>query len=355
MKSLADVASLGGIEPRGGRSWGPCPVCGAERRGRDERRGPLTFYGDRWKCYAAGCTAGGTAAALLAAIRFREIPPKGDAARWREVLVEVDGSLQPRTYRPATARFVRPDPDQGTRNGSNRGATEPPTYPPPDEVRAVWEGCDRLDRLPPEDAAVQYVVGRGLVPALLAQLDLARVLPDRWPTPAPRWIPSSAVRARSHRLVVPVYDARGEMRSLRFRAVSTHRAKSLPPAGFNVTGLVMADSLGRAILRGERADEDQMPFDGRVVICEGETDFWTVSARPTRIERARVQGQTFAAFGLVAGAWTPDVAARVPTAAQVLVCTDHDEAGDRYAEVVRASLSPRCSVLRRPSTPATSS
>lgn len=353
MKSLADIASLGGIEQRGGRSWGPCPVCGAERRGRDERRGPLTFYGDRWKCYAAGCEAGGTAAALLAATRFREIPPKGDM-RWREVLIEMDGSF-PQIYRPTKAHSVRSAPNQGVRNNSHRGDAESPIYPPPDEVHAVWETCDRLDRLPPDDAAVQYLIGRGLVPALLAQLDLARVLPERWPTPAPHWIPSSAIRTRIHRLVVPVYNARGELRSLRFRAVSTHRAKSLPPAGFNVTGLVMADPLGHAVLRGERADKNRMPFDGRIVICEGETDFWTVAARPARLDRATAQGQTFAVFGLVAGAWTPDIAARVPTAARVLVCTDHDETGDRYAEVVRASLSPRCSVLRRPSPLATSS
>lgn len=353
MMGLADVAALGGIEARGGRSWGPCPVCHAERRGRGERRGPLAFYGDHWKCHAANCSAGGTALALLAAVRLGEIPPHGDP-RWRAVYEEAGAGhtpSQPRVYARPLARFVSPRPPESPRNGSHAGGAEGPgpTYPPLDEVQSLWDACARLDGLSAADAAVQCVVGRGLLPRLLAQLDVARALPEGWAGRRPRWLPRTATTI--HRLVLPVHDARGALRSLRFRAVAPQRIKSLPPTGFRLSGLVMADPLALALLRGQRADEEGLPWDGRVVVCEGETDFWTLAARPTRFDRVQVERRTFAVFGIVSGSWTPDIAARIPDGARVLIATDLDEAGDRYAETVRASLAARCTVLRRPLPP----
>ena len=148
---------------------------------------------------------------------------------------------------------------------------------------------------------------------------------------------------------MPVYDAAGALRSLRFRAVHDpgKAPKALPPRGFDLGGLVMADSVALALLRGARADEDGMPWDGRVIAAEGETDWWTLAAHPSRLRRALDAGRTHAVFGIVAGSWTPLIAARIPSGADVVVWTDLDPAGDRYAEAIRTSLAPRCDVRRR--------
>jgi hypothetical protein len=46
------------------------------------------------------------------------------------------------------------------------------------------------------------------------------------------------------------------------------------------------------------------------------------------------------------GAWSIDVAARVPSGARVYVRTDPDGAGDAYADLVNDFLGRRCDVRR---------
>lgn len=351
--SLLTAAEQAGLQPQGRGAWGPCPVCGAERRssGRGDRRGPISFYdgNTRWSCKAGGCGVGGDSVALLAAARFHEIPGRGDP-RWRELLAELDDQPNRPRRPPATARFSPSRSDLGSRNAPEPKGTEAreATYPPQEEVEALWNASVRLTDLPPGDAAHRYLEDRALQPSLLGQLDLARVLPSRYPWPS--WLPKTVPGI--YRLMVPVFDATGDLRSLRFRAVAAVRGpKAFPPKGFALTGLVMADSLALALLRGQRVDDDGMPWDGRVVIAEGETDFWSLAGNPARHRRAIEDRRSWAVFGVVAGSWTGTIAARIPSGAQVVVWTDLDAAGDRYAEIIRASLAPRCAVRRRPSTP----
>jgi len=95
-----------------------------------------------------------------------------------------------------------------------------PSYPPRDEVRAVWGAC-----LPviTDIEVVRYLwLERALAVSAIVELDLARVLPESVGTwqaafPWPRW---ATYRGESwadagYRLVVPVYDSAGDMRSLR--------------------------------------------------------------------------------------------------------------------------------------------
>lgn len=359
--SLSQIAERGGLTPHGRAAWSPCPCCGAAQRGRSDRRGPLSFRGETWRCHAAGCKAGGGPAALVAALRFHVIPPKGDP-RWREVyavLEEDAGTLPGRDRRPASprppARFVTARAAERPQTASEPGRTDDAsdTYPPKDEVRVTWAACVRLDRGKPSEPALAWLEGRGLSPALLGHLDLVRTLPDAntWP----RWLPPSALTV--HRLVVGMYDAAGELRSLRFRAIRepARPAKALPAFGHSTRGLVMADPLAQALLRGARADEDGMPWDGRVLVAEGETDFWTLAGDPARMTKALTDRRTFAVFGIVAGSWSDAIAARIPDDAQVVVWTDLDPPGERYAETIRASLAHRCDVRRRRPVPPPSS
>jgi 5S rRNA maturation endonuclease (ribonuclease M5) len=221
---------------------------------------------------------------------------------------------------------------------------------------------------------------RGLSVDGIAALDLVRVLPKtyRWP----RWVPTLGMDRDAwlqvYRLAVPTFTASGELAALRFRAVDRVGPRWTAPAGCRIedrngraalvttvrgkdrelpkalasvgvghgAGLVMADPMGLALLRGTRED-DGVRWDGRVVIVEGEPDLWAVAASGgNRIQRHGDGFQTFAAFAVEAGSWTAEIAARIPDGARVLVWTDLDDAGDRYAAAVNASLTHRCDVLR---------
>lgn len=351
--SLIDVLVREGLTQRGREAWGPCPVCGATQRGRSDRRGPVHVSAELWKCHAGGCVAGGDSTALVAAVRFGEVPPKGDP-RWKEIFAELAGDHPQRLHRPVTFRKALPA-REGQRN-ERRGTDSEPSYPPDAEVLAFWNDCDELLHLPDGDPALAYLTTRALDPSVLARLDLVRAVRveaarPRW-FPRPTWSDPERNAAAVYRLAIPVYDSAGTLRSLRFRAVCDPGArrdgsphpKTYPAWGFGLAGLVMADPMAQNLLRGVLDG-----WDGRVLIAEGETDWWTLATHPDRFVRAEQDGKTYATFGIVAGSWTPAIASRFPTGARVVVWTDLDDAGDRYAETIRASLAPRCRLWRRPS------
>ena len=53
-------------------------------------------------------------------------------------------------------------------------------------------------------------------------------------------------------------------------------------------------------------------------------------------------------IGVAAGSWSGDLGAHIPDGARVILWTDHDDAGERYARQVAATIAPRCTVLRAP-------
>ena len=104
-------------------------------------------------------------------------------------------------------------------------------------------------------------------------------------------------------------------------------------------GLVMADALAREILRG--APPDWWSDPRRVLVVEGVPDFLTWA---TRYGDAAEDAP--AVLGVIAGSWSSEIAATVPNGCRVIVRTHHDDAGDKYAEKIRASLANRCAILR---------
>lgn len=344
MQGLEDIATAAGIQ--GGRhGWGPCPVCKAVRRGSEDRRGPLVFYQregkERWKCHARECGAGGSPTALVAAVRFGEVPPKGDL-RWKEIFRE-------KTQEPKIAN---------------------PKRPPAREVDQLWEACSPLGSLSDQDSAIRWLKMRGLSPDRMAAMDLARALPERaqWPS----WMPWLGMEQHSwlaiYRLATPLYDETGRMRALRFRAtlledsplpegvlrddrgrmVLLDRPQTLPKAlscrGYT-GGLVMADPMGLSLLRGIQ-DQAGIEWDGWAGVVEGEPDFWAVATHSGRIEALQKAPHTFAVFSVEAGSWNPAIAARIPDRARVRVWTDLDDAGERYATQILENLRPRCAARR---------
>jgi len=345
------------------RAFGPCPACGAERRGGGDRRPPCGF-GNGWRCFR--CDARGDALDLVARVvagaRLRELTLE----RMAEVRAwyAAHGWCDPAPGGPA-APFV-------ARRAPAAPAEPAPVYPPVAEVAALWSACAALTDVPWgyrgggrwADPAVPWLEKwRGLSCRALGALDLARLLPlDPDAHPWPSWIPRLGMGRvewlQLYRLAVPMYDATGALRSLRFRAVTDvcepgadglrwraldvkGHQKALAATGSTVRGLTLADPVGRALLAGELASA---PWDGRVVVTEGEPDLWTWSTRQRR--GMAPDALTWAVLGVVNGSWTADLAARVPSGAKVALRTHADAAGVAYAENIRRTLAARCDVRR---------
>ncbi len=227
------------------------------------------------------------------------------------------------------ARILPPQPAQ---------TVEPPpvpSYPPLDEVLDLLAACGICTNDGPVSA---WLESRKLDAQQVDVRSLAYALPldaSKLPVWAKWWTKSG------HRLIVPLFDAAGEIRSVRAgTVVQSDLPKRLAPKGFTVSGLVMADELGREVLRGG-AWPGWHRGANQAVICEGEPDWLTYAT-----ESPLLQPPPFACFGIFAGGWTAELAARLPTGGTVFVDTDHDPAGDKYAAKILETLSPRCLMKR---------
>jgi DNA primase len=338
-RSLADpreVCRRLGLDPKakpqgGGGLMILCPAHGERTPSCSVSRGPDGTL--RVKCF--GCDFAGDVFDLLAVVerldRVRDFPELlRRAAELAHVELERDASRP-----PAKRAQPRPAPPVA------RAPIAKP-YPPADEIGALWALC----RAATEDPEVgQWLEGRGLAPAAIARYDVARALPAGASLPpwaSYRGDPEKRAKAEpwaalGYRLVVPLYDAGGVIRSVRARAiVPTDGPKALPPTGYAAKGLIMADPLASMMLAlGEWPEHAEK----RVVISEGEPDFLTWASRGTG-------ARTLAVLGLAgSGQWTKEIADRIPDGSTVIVRTDQDDAGDRYAEQITATLWGRCTIL----------
>ena len=348
-ESVARVAEAFGLTSNAKRkAWGPCPCCGAERRGAEDRRPPvgLVHSGRGWTCYA--CAAKGDAVGLVAALVTGETKP--GRSDWREVRAAcADRGLCDPEPGPGVVVRERPRPVAPP--------LAPPRRPPRDEVRAAWDACRPVT----DDSATRaWFANRKRSPDITtaAELDLARALPSTFR--AYPWMTCKGRRwSDGYRLVVPMYDHAGELVTLHARTVVPDvRPKGASPSDFEVGGTVMAEGLALALLRGERlgtgetaaeivaASHGVIPTaegDTRagVLIVEGVPDFIaTVCSWSVAIEN------TPAVFGVIAGSWSPEIAARMPDGARVVIATDPDETGERYACMIAETLEDRCELAR---------
>jgi 5S rRNA maturation endonuclease (ribonuclease M5) len=275
----------------------------------------------RVRCF--GCSMAGDVFDLVAAVE--RLDRRGDFRKVAERAAELAG------VGATSSAPTRPAPPP-----------PPPKPPPPvEEVRELWERCTPTC-VDPEVSA--WLRSRAIDPAAVDAYGPARALPvgidvPRWARyrgDAPEARPWNAI---GYRCIVPLYDAAGELRSVRARQVGTPRGdapKALPPVGYGLRGLVMGCPLGSLLLA-----LGAWPWwaERRVVVVEGEPDFLTWAARG---EGAR----TLAVLGLPgAGTWTVELADRIPDGSTVIIRTDPDDAGDRYATEIATTLRGRCTVL----------
>ena len=137
-------------------------------------------------------------------------------------------------------------------------------------------------------------------------------------------------------MLFPLVDNMGNVRSLQLRCVIDHgeqcRAKSvaLKP---QKRGLVLANRAGLALLRRDPGRSKFWEGVPDVVIVEGETDFLCAAIEETDTMRA--------VFGISSGAWSDAHALAIPEDARVIVATDADQAGNKYADQIRETLGTR--------------
>jgi hypothetical protein len=148
---------------------------------------------------------------------------------------------------------------------------------------------------------------------------------------------------------VPLYDARGALRSLHARdigIVEAGRPKAVTGKGTSTKGLVMADPLGREVLAlGRLPDWWMLGRPLRVVISEGEPDWLTWATR-----YGDGDAESPACLGIIggghSGSWTPELGRRLPARSQVFVRTDLDKPGEQYASAIARSIG-HCRVSRK--------
>ncbi len=268
-----------------------------------------------WHCH--GCGASGDALSLVAAVRGLTLA----GSDFRAVLLEAaelaglhaiarELETGESTDRPAYVPPVR--------------ATEPErVYPDAGDVAAILDGAGMCAESPEVSA---WLTSRALDPD---RVDGAGARAIREGQSLPRF---ASYQGRSwwetgHRLIVPVYDASGAVRSVRAaRVLEGDSPKRLPPGGFKASELVLACDLGVAMLNGTYSPQ-------RLVIVEGEPDFLITATASLQRVTARI--------GIVSGSWGMRFAEKVPIGCEVELRTHADAAGDRYAEEIAQTLKRR--------------
>jgi hypothetical protein len=276
------------------------------------------------KCW--GCKWTGDLLTLVAAVyglegRFRET--LASACELAGMAAEAD---ELRGGKPAPKRRAVPlPPPEPARD-----------YPPASEVALLWSACVPVT----EDAEVSGLLrGREIDPAAVARTGSAAALhPLTHGSSVPSWAkfkgrqPSArAWTATGHRLILPVFDYAGEMRSVRAWLVNGAEGmpKRVPPVGHKASGLVLANASAQRWLRGNARPR-------RIVVVEGEPDFLARS----------ILSPSEAVLGVMSGSWHSGFAERVPYGSDVIVRTHIDDAGERYAGEVIETVRGRAVVSR---------
>jgi predicted RNA-binding Zn-ribbon protein involved in translation (DUF1610 family) len=334
---VAEVAARFGlpVARRGVDVSFPCPACGKQLRhtrgGADKRQAARVMgAGAEWWCEPCKMKSGrkkADAVELAAFVVTGKAKPFG--AEWLEVRRECAArglcEPPPADTKPlvARARYVPPPPAP---------KHEAPKPPPPDEVKALWGACERLEAVPAWDTNGRwcgdvraYLAARGYDVPRLAALDAARVLPPEKRHAWPGWWPGSW--SRTWRLAVPLYGPGGELVALQARAVVEADRKTTNPRGASISGTFFADAGGLEVLRGTWRGPS-------VALVEGLTDFLAAAQLAADLEPSRRP----AVLGLVAGSARALGALTPWRGWRLVVLTDNDEAGDRYAAEVREAL-----------------
>jgi hypothetical protein len=235
---------------------------------------------------------------------------------------------------------------------------ELPHYADPVAVNALWDGTVPCVL---DDDAYHWLMLRGISPREVEFQRLARFLPYnaiakmtpgqieavKTVLPKTKVGKEFGVATRlGFRIVLPMFDAEGNMKSLRLRRTNLgkdrfgnaklRKEKKSEPKELGIKGaargLVLCNGPALELLRGRGKRPDSWgDRELAVVIAEGVPDFLVASCEPDEAIRA--------VFGICGpSCWSLDVAARIPFDARVEVATDSDPQGIKYAAEVAATM-----------------
>lgn len=289
------------------------------------------------RAHCFGCSQTWDVHALVAQVHGLDL--RGSAfkellIRESEILTRWDLVEQLEGKRPEPRPVAQPTPP--------RMEIEPePERPLPDrdEVLDFIASCVLTTE---EETVSHYLRGRHFDPQAVDVRGLAYAIPENIGH-LPEWARYKGQTwvETGHWLIVPVFSATGSLVSVRgWRVVPGETPKRLPPAGCGVRETILADALGQEVLKVGKWP-DWVTTKPSVAICEGEPD-WLMSATQTPLH----QCPTRAVLGIFSGSWCDKIAKRIPDGTKVVIWTDLDAAGEKYAAKINESLYKRCEVSR---------
>lgn len=314
-----------------------------------ERWGPAIegLGGDR-RTYVALCILGdydlepSVEEELAAEYNRRCTPPWSPAALRRKIRSAARNRRSPRG-----SKILKPDPRRGLhapsetrspdgsdpprseRSGAHaadvHGRGEGGERPRSEVALEVWRLARTVDADPEVTA---WLHARGLDPAVVAGLDLARALVEDGP-PELRWRGTWGTwRSSGHRLVLPAVDSMGVLATVRGRYVGPGEvaAKEVSPRGSASARAMLATASAVAWLKGQTRPEC-------VWVVEGGPDFLTLASR--------LPPET-PILGLWAGAWDPAIWTRcaLQPGLHLAIATHADSGGDLIAGEVLRTVPP---------------
>ena len=309
----------------------PCPECGADNRStehhHDPHRGPigLTRDGLGWCCHVCGVR--GDAVSLVSYLvgqRGQVNRVVAEECKRKGLLHDGDAPRQP-----------RPSPPPRT-----------PEYLPPDELRKFTNMLVSIDHPEAKDIRA-WLMGRKIDPSRMDDLKAIKALPPK--APAPHWAQCQGKPwARvGYRLIAPLYDSNGRMRSFHARAVVRDlNPKGANPASYELGGLLLACPLAQLWLKGANLGDDTTPAKDWIqrvglIITEGLVD-WLFQLATYSDANQDIP----ATLGIMSGSWTQKFADKIPDKCRVLVVTDRDKAGNEYAAKIGKTLLNRVDIRR---------
>lgn len=339
-RPTADVAAQLGYEVKRSHtsSHCKCPACGAERRHTKtgDRRGAVGMPHSKpgWHCFQ--CDASGDAVDFVAyhfgGKRFRDLDSfrRGEVRAWFDPTSEL--AVVPPKRLPRLPRSVA---------WENADAS----YPPRDQVERLWASCVPIDH---DDDALAYLARRSILRVdRLVEHDCVRVLPADVQCPDWARFDGQFWSVSGHRLVIPLYDFLGDLRSVVGRSLElSPRVKSVGACGYQRRGLVMAATYAREMLVTGAGARMHRLEQFRLAVYEGEVNLLRgVGGGADDVLYEDYQPAAFrGALGIFSGSFTLDVASRVPAKTDVRIRTDDDEAGRKYADEISERLGARVSI-----------
>lgn len=246
-------------------------------------------------------------------------------AKWSQL----SGRDKAETYRWAALRGIADVPELKT--GQSLGIIR--------EASTLWEQCVPVVH---DKNAMEWLKSRKLDPDEVARLDLARAIPSG--IELPKW---ACCRGKQWdeggwRLVIPCFDHHGRIVSLKARQIDGKEGpKEVSPSSIPGAGSVFADPVAQRILKTGKWPPwlELSDIPKLVYVAEGGPDFLTLATFAPA-------GKPFAVVGIAGMKPTAEITEKVFRGAVVVILTDPDKEGERYAKKVTDLASTASRVVR---------